>query len=422
MKTKRFLLIIILFIIVTICGLVVVLQEPAPTQGSEIIPIALATPEATSVALISPPPEATATSVPTATPAPTEESSPIPEVTDTPASIAPVTAAPTETTPPTQEPIIETIPPATEAPIPEATRIPDIIVTSVQREKITLTSNPYSHLSVPTQITKIGSDYFLVDCYHDRILTSPSLDRPLTDWQVLTDQIKRGHTIAGNGSIYVADDTENHRILIFEKAGNEFYQTQIIENVGIRPHYVAYDAATERFYVLSSMTGELYVFYQETGVPQICLEKIMNIPDMQNVYIRSFTIEGDTIYFAANNGTILRTSLDDLTLLEQWTLPNELAGLVQMVKIEDFYYLTISTDITGNAEYATIIRTKDLSSLREYGYDELYDTFAGAGTPYYISAFDGHYYLTQHCYVPGHGVWQFDTEDGEITNVTILYP
>ena len=282
--------------------------------------------------------------------------------------------------------------------------------------------NPYNTLSVPTQITKIGTDYFLVDCYHNQILTSTSLDKPLEEWYVVTDQINRGHTIAGNGHVYLADDTENHRILVFQKEGAEFVQTQVFENIGNRPHYVEYVPATERFYVLSSMSGELYVFVQEDPFAEVRLEKILTIPNMQNVYIRSFTIDEDVIYFAASNGIILRTRLEDLELLEQWSLPDEIAGLVQMVKIGDYYYLTVSTDINGNAESATINRTKDLSYQQDHGYDELYETFNQTGTPYYISSFDGHYYLTHHCYLPGHGVWQFDISEEELTNTIPLYP
>ena len=69
--------------------------------------------------------------------------------------------------------------------------------------------NVQPSLSVPTQITKIGDDYFLVDCYHNQILTSKTPDAPLTDWYVMTDQINRGHTIAGDSTVYLADDTEN---------------------------------------------------------------------------------------------------------------------------------------------------------------------------------------------------------------------
>ena len=71
--------------------------------------------------------------------------------------------------------------------------------------------NVQPSLSVPTQITKIGDDYFLVDCYHNQILTSKTPDAPLTDWYVMTDQINRGHTIAGDGTVYLADDRKQPR-------------------------------------------------------------------------------------------------------------------------------------------------------------------------------------------------------------------
>lgn len=325
------------------------------------------------------------------------------------------TMVPTEI--PTQLPVAAPTEAPTELPVvtPAVTALTTYL-------KSPMTSNPYTSLSVPTQITKIGTDYFLVDCYHDLILTATSLDTPLNQWLVMSDQINRGHTIAGNGTVYLADDTENHRILVFIKEGNTFIQTQVFENIGNRPHYIEYDAATNRFYALSSLTGELYVFYQEADTTQVQLEKILNIPGMQNTYIRSFSIEEDEIYFACNNGTILRTRLEDLTLLEQFSVPAELGGLIQVVKIQDFYYLTVSTDLSGNSDSATILRTRELCNLADYGYEDLYETFGSDGTPYYISSMDGHYFLTQHCYLPGHGVWQFDIIEEDITNVVALYP
>ncbi len=285
-----------------------------------------------------------------------------------------------------------------------------------------LQPNPYGSLSVPTQITKIGSDYFLVDCYHNQILAASDINTPLAEWGVVTSAIHRGHTIAGNGSIYVADDTENHRLLVFEKTSEGFLQTQVIENVGVRPHYVEYHEASNSFYVLSSQSGELYVYKQEEASPTLCLDKILNIPEMQDIYIRSFTIDGDEIYFPASNGIILRARLEDLQILEKWTLPPELAGLVQVVKIGDYYYLTISTDLYGNPDFAGIIRTSDLSYLSDYGYKDLHPLFADTGTPYNISSFDGHYYLVQHSYLSGYGAWQFDIIEDELENVIALYP
>lgn len=282
--------------------------------------------------------------------------------------------------------------------------------------------NPYSTLSVPTQITKIGEDYFLVDCYHDQILTSTSLDAPLEEWYVMTDQINRGHTIAGDGVVYLADDTENHRILVFEKKDRRFYLTQFFEDIGIRPHYIVYDEGSKRFYALSSMTGELYVFYRREKSSDVVLEKTLCVPELNNVYVRSFTIDNNDIYFAACNGTILRTRKKDLTVLERWTIPAEYAGMVQLTKIQDYFYITVSTDITGNTDYATFIRVQDLDQLADNSSESLYSYFTQGGTPYYITYFDGSYFLTQHCMLPGTGVWRFQVTDDGLNDVQVLYP
>lgn len=282
--------------------------------------------------------------------------------------------------------------------------------------------NSYFSLSVPTQITKIGEDYFLVDCYHNQILTSTSLDSPLEEWYVMTDQINRGHTIAGDGTVYLADDTENHRILIFEKTNQRFCLTQTFENIGIRPHYIVYSETDKRFYALSSMTGELYVFYRCEGSSDVFLEKILSVPELDNVYVRSFTIDNNDIYFVACNGTILRTRKSDLAVLERWPVPAEYAGMVQISKIQNYFYITVSTDIFGNADYATFIRVQDLSQLTDASPENLYTYFTQGGTPYYISYFDDSYFLTQHCMIPGTGVWQFQVSDDGLEDVQALFP
>lgn len=302
---------------------------------------------------------------------------------------------------------------------PEYLRLSSLLETPVE---CALRYNTEPALSVPTQITKIGEDYFLVDCYHNQILTAPTLDCPLTQWKVLTDQIDRGHTIAGDGTVYLADDTENNRILIFEKKENSFYLTQIFEGIGIRPHYVVYDGDTGRFLALSSMTGELYVFMRpDQSSSLVALEKILSVPELDNVYVRSFTLDGDDIYFVSGNRSILRARKRDLEILDSWPVPDEIAGMVQLTKIQSYYYITVSTDLYGSQDWATILRVKDLSCLAQGSWEDIYGSFIGGGTPYYISGFDGHYYLTEHR-IAGHGVWQFDVSNDELLNIQTLYP
>lgn len=298
-------------------------------------------------------------------------------------------------------------------------------ITDVESHKETLSEsalNPYADLSVPTYYTQIQDTYFLVDCYHDQILYSDIPDAPLSQWYVMTDEIDKGHTIAGDGLVWLADDTENNSVLVFEKEDGRFVHTQTFPSVGVRPHYIVYDKKTDLFYCLSSMTGEIYVFAREKDSTRMFLTKVMSLPQLYGYYVRSFTIMDDEIYLVSGNSSILRARLSDLSILEEYPVGPEIAGMVQLTRIQDYFYITVSTDVTMNQDYATLLRVRDLRELSSGNYEDLYETyFLGGGTPYYMTSFDGRFYLTEHR-IPGHSVWEFEIQENEIKNVNTLFP
>lgn len=280
--------------------------------------------------------------------------------------------------------------------------------------------NPYTDLSVPTYLTKVEDTYFLVDCYHNQIIYHNNLSDPLYEWSVMTDEISMGHTLASDGAVYLADDTENNRILIFEKKDGIFLHTQTFSGIGNRPHYIIYDENTDTFYAWSSMSGEMYLFRHSPGNSRMYLTEIRKIAALENVYVRSFTILEDDIYFVSGNSSIIRADLGTFKILDTYPVPDSMAGMIQLTKIQDYFYLTISTDITGNQDYATIIRTEKLSNLEKGKYEDIYANFIGGGTPYYITHLDNAWYLTEHR-LPGHSVWRFQVTDNEITDVETIY-
>lgn len=280
--------------------------------------------------------------------------------------------------------------------------------------------NPYSDLSVPTYLTKIEDTYFLVDCYHDQVIYHDNLTDPLWQWSVMTDEINRGHTLASDGIVYLIDDTENNRILIFEKKDGRFLHTQTFSDIGNRPHYIVYDEKTDTFYAWSSMSGEMYLFRHEPDDTRMYLAGIRKIDALDNVYVRSFTIQDDVIYFVSGNSSIIKAELDTFQILDTWPVPDSMAGMIQLTPIQDYFYITISTDISGNQDYATIIRTRDLSGLMNGDYEDVYDHFIGGGTPYYMTYVDNTWYLTEHR-LPGHSLWRFQVMDNEITDVETVY-
>lgn len=280
--------------------------------------------------------------------------------------------------------------------------------------------NPYPDLSVPTQLTKVEDTYFLVDCYHNQVICHDNLEDPLSSWTVMTDAIDKGHTLASDGTVYLVDDTEQNRVLIFEKQEDVYVHTQTFREIGNRPHYIVYDAPTDTFYVWSSMSGEMYLFRHNTGDTRMYLTEIRRIDALDQVYVRSFTIIGDEIYFVSGNSSILRADLDSFEILETYPVPDQMAGMIQLTRIQDYFYITVSTDNAGNQDHATILRTQDLSALMEGGYEDIYACFIGGGTPYYITQIDNIYYLTEHR-LPGHSLWCFQMEENEIINVQTIY-
>ncbi|MDR2889167.1 MAG: hypothetical protein LBV33_04925 [Lachnospiraceae bacterium] len=297
-------------------------------------------------------------------------------------------------------------------------------VKAAPTDTLTIT-NPYPDLKVPTYITKIGTDYFIVDCYHNQIIYHDNLTDPITDWSVMTNDINRGHTIASDGIVYLIDDTENDRILIMEKqitadTPPHFIATAEFNNIGRRPHYIVYDQSTTTFYAWSSMTGEMYLFRRDPDNSSVYLTEIRTIPSLMDIYVRSFTIIGNDIYFVSGNSSIIRADLSTFHIIDEYPVSSELNGMVQLTLINDYFYLTISTDATGNQDYATLIRTNNLNTLIDGEFEDIYDHFIGGGTPYFITGFDGYWYLTEHR-LPNHSIWRFQVTDNEINDVTPLY-
>ncbi|MGN0365465.1 MAG: hypothetical protein ACI4E5_05935 [Suilimivivens sp.] len=289
----------------------------------------------------------------------------------------------------------------------------------------TIPGNSFPTLSVPTYITKVEDTYFIVDCYNNQVIYNDNLTDPLYEWHVMTNDISMGHTLASDGTVYLIDDTENNRILVMEKMQNDngqtvFVPTQEFLNIGDRPHYIIYDEYTDTFYAWSSESGEMFLFRRTERDTRMYLTEIRSIPSLAGVYVRSFTIIEDDIYFVSGNSSIIKADLYSFEIEKEYPVPDQIAGMIQLTKIEDYYYITVSTDITGNQDYATMLRVKELEDLSSGKYEDVYSNFIGGGTPYYITQIDNIWYLTEHR-IPGHSIWSFRVEGNTITNVTPIY-
>lgn len=287
-------------------------------------------------------------------------------------------------------------------------------------QNVTPVKNPHSTLSVPTYVNYVDGTYFLVDCYHDQVLYHDNMTDPLTEWTVLTNDLNRAHTLVSDGQVYLVDDTENHRLLIFEKINEFFVLTQKFDNIGTRPHYIQYEERTGTFYVWSSMSGEMYLFRHTKDSTRMYLTEVRSIPELNGIYVRSFTISGNDIYFVSGNSSIIKADLSSFRIRETYPVPAEIAGMIQLLIADDTYFITVSTDLHGNQDYATMIQCDRLEDLQSGKYTDVYHHFVGGGTPYYITLINNTYYLTEHR-IPGHSVWSFQIQDKAITDVKAIY-
>lgn len=215
-------------------------------------------------------------------------------------------------------------------------------------------------------------------------------------------------------------DTDNNHILTFEKTYDGFKGLQTFENVGTRPHFVDYDDTDELFYAWSSLTGEMYLYKKIPGTKSVALQEIKCVPELSGCYVRSFTILDDIILFpAVERSSIVMVDKKTFEILEEYSVPDCMAGMVQVSLIDGFFFITVSTDRQYNLQASTIIRTKTLEGLSSGDYETLYNLFGNNGTPYYISYFDGAYYMIHQNASPN--MYRFHTENGDIFDIKKMF-
>lgn len=282
--------------------------------------------------------------------------------------------------------------------------------------------NSYYGLLVPTQLTKIGDTFYLVDSYHNQILYHPTYSALSCSWKVMVkDDLSQPHSIAGDGVVYLVTDTENHRVVSYIKNPDGFMEMQAFNGIGVRPHYVVYDEPTGLFYVWSSMTGEMYLFRRKPNTMEVYLENIMRVPELHGKYVRSFTIEGDQIYFpCVHSSSIIAVDKKTFQINQIYPVSQNIAGMVQLTKIQNYYYLTVSTDINFNQSAANIVRATSLEDFAIGNYQSINNKFGSDGAPYYISYADGSYFTVV---IRGGGracAFKFDVVNDEICNTKEL--
>ena len=198
--------------------------------------------------------------------------------------------------------------------------------------------------------------------------------------------------------------------------------SQIFSDIGIRPHYVSYDEDSKRFYALSSMTGQLYVFFRpDSSSTQVALEKILSIPELDGVYVRSFTIDGDDIYFVSGNSAIIRARKKDLKVLERFPVPPEIAGMIQLTRIRTGFISLFPPMLPATRRTLQYCASKICPTFPPKTTRISTAALSAEALPIISPALTDIFYMTEHR-IPGHSIWQFDVKDNEPVDIITLFP
>lgn len=277
---------------------------------------------------------------------------------------------------------------------------------------------------IPTQVYQFGGEFYLADAYNNQVLHTSNVKSGPGGWKTVGRDLNRPHAIASDGILYLVVDTDNNRIVTYAKTAVGYVLVESIEGVGIRPHYVVYDSATKQFYVWSSMTGTMYIFKRADNALNLVLKQAKTIKALEGLYTRSFTIQGDTIYFpCVATSAIYLVNKADFNVKAISLVAPQLSEMVQIIRVQNYYYLVTSANPAREYAVATVARSTTLAGFGNGTYENVRAMFGSdlTGNPYYITqGEDGHFYtpvITGSC---NEYICQFDIVGDVITNVNHL--
>ena len=243
-------------------------------------------------------------------------------------------------------------------------------------------------LFAPTQIRKLDSTYFIVDCWHNRILYNNRLDETLTRWSLFADDLAGPHSIASDSEFFVVEDTGRNSVRAYRRrVDGTFHLVQILGGVGDRPHRVEYDATSSAFYVIASCSQEITKLVKKGNL--LHLEYKKRLPFLSSSYTRSFTILDGFMLFISGPGAMFKASyLDDsYAVLDTIVLPKRLHSMNDLFKTSSYYYLT--------ATPRSMFRSRSIEGFCIGEWDDLYSVLRLSGTPYYLTEFEGRIFVPQ---------------------------
>lgn len=256
-----------------------------------------------------------------------------------------------------------------------------------------LALNYTDKLYSPTFITKYDKQYFIVDCWHHRVIYHDNIIDPIEKWETMIGNICNPHSITYDGDVFIVNDSKNDTLKVLRRDGTSFVETQTIGLIGRQPNKIVYDEKNQCFYGIAASSQQVFVL-KNTG-SEVITEKIIKLDYLENAYVRSISLFDGKVYFVSGPGKIIVANAADLSfdLICEYKVPFELQGMNDIARIGSYYYLSVYQN--GAEEILPrLVRVKNLSEL-ETNYEDIYDRLQLKGVPYYFSFFENRVFLTE---------------------------
>ncbi|WP_379341819.1 ATP-binding cassette domain-containing protein [Paenibacillus sp. GCM10027629] len=274
-------------------------------------------------------------------------------------------------------------------------------------------------LYTPTIIEKIGDEYFIVDCWHHRVIYNDNLNDPIEKWSTLSDNLGDPHSIASDGTVYLIEDTENNEIKVFRRDGKNFRLTQMIERIGQRPNRIVYDEENKLFYGISAMSQHIFVL--KNSGHEVTTEKVIRLGYLlENSYIRAICLIDGELYFVSGPGKIIVANYRNSSFdkIREYKVPFELCGMNDITKIGSYYYISVYQN-GANKIAPRLVRVKDLNDLISSNYEDVYNDLNVIGVPYNFTHIEGRTFLTE---IDSYSaIKSFKLVDDEICDIQLHY-
>jgi hypothetical protein len=248
------------------------------------------------------------------------------------------------------------------------------------RAMLSMNLSPWQErLFNPTQVQKIGSRYFIVDCDHNRILVSDDIRAPIKDWQTMDGELSGPHSIAFGHGVYLVDDTGGHRLIAYRQSHSKFDRIATFEEVGRRPHHVIWDDATSSFFAIGSQTPTIIRVEVVGGQPH--LAHVVHLEELANCYVRSIAILNGQLAFINSSRRSISFAADyvrgDYSIRR--TIPVDIPGLVSVFPLPDGLLISSKHQL---------VFTQSLETLAAGVHMSMGHHLKLRGTPYYITTID----------------------------------